>query len=175
MIRAGTKRVVRVVRTRLRGGSATSEQGTAIIEFVFVAVIVMVPLVYAIAAVATAQRSLLAVRDAAREAGRAFATTDEAATAELTVQRALARVTAAVRISLHNQGFADDTAVRFVPAGAGCDTTPITPVLAPGAEFTICVRRRTDLPGIPSILSGRGVTTTGRYVVHVDDYRSSPG
>ena len=53
--------------------------GSAIIEFVFVAVIVMVPLVYLIIAVATVQRSELAVSQAAREAGRAFATADSAA------------------------------------------------------------------------------------------------
>jgi hypothetical protein len=35
----------------------------------------------------------------------------------------------------------------------------------------ICVERSFGLPGVPSILSGRGVTTIGKYVVHVDDYR----
>ena len=43
--------------------------GSAIIEFVFVAVIVLVPLVYLIAAVATVQRTQVAVTQAARDAG----------------------------------------------------------------------------------------------------------
>ena len=41
----------------------------------------------------------------------------------------------------------------------------------PGAEFTVCVTRRAELPAIPSVLAGRGITTVGRYVVHVDDFR----
>jgi len=39
----------------------TGDDGTAIIEFVFVAIVVLLPLVYLIAAVATVQRSSLAV------------------------------------------------------------------------------------------------------------------
>jgi len=163
-----------MIRDRMTRLRQTSEQGSAIIEFVFVAVLVMVPLIYAIAAVAAVERSLLAVRDAARDAGRAFAATDAAATTELTVQRALARVAAAVRISLANQGLPDDADVRFVAAEARCDAPPITPMLTPGAEFAICVRRRMDVPGVPSILSGPSIMTVGRYVLHVDDYRSLP-
>jgi hypothetical protein len=169
-----TRLVLRAHRDRPRQSRPTRDQGTAVIEFVFVAVIVMVPLIYAIAAAATVQRSLLGVGDAAREAGRAFATTNLAATPELTTRRALERVTAAVRISLANQGLPDDADVRFVPAGADCDEAPITPGVTPGAEFTICVRRSMDLPAVPGILSGRGITTTGRYVLHIDDYRSLP-
>ena len=47
-----------------RGGP--DDGGNAILEFVFVALIVMVPLVYLIAAVATVQRTELAVTQAAR-------------------------------------------------------------------------------------------------------------
>jgi len=39
--------------------------------------------------------------------------------------------------------------------------------------FTVCVSRRVDLPGIPSMLAGRGITSTAGYTVHVDDYRVS--
>jgi Flp pilus assembly protein TadG len=70
-----------------RGGDA----GSAIIEFVFVAVIVMVPLVYLVVAVAAVQRSQLGVAQAAREAGRAFATSSGPAEAQV-------RVAAAVRL-----------------------------------------------------------------------------
>ena len=87
--------------------------GSAIIEFVFVAVIVMVPLVYLVVAVASIQRSELAVSQAAREAGRAFATADNA-------DQALPRADAAVRIALANEGLSDDVEVRYVPAGASC-------------------------------------------------------
>jgi Flp pilus assembly protein TadG len=139
--------------------------GSALIEFVFVAVIVLVPLVYLIAAVATVQRNRLAVSEAARDAGRAFATSDDAASAP-------GRAAAAVRLALTDQGLPNDATVRFVAAGRSCDAPPVRPRLAPGAEFAVCVSRSVSLPGVPSLLAGRGIRTVGRYVVHVDDFRS---
>lgn len=143
----------------------SGEDGTAIIEFVFVAIVMLLPLVYLVAAVAAVQRSSLAVSQAAREAGRAFATSDRA-------DQTAGRVRAAVRIALHDQGFDDDADLRFVAAGAGCGSARVVPRLDPGAQFTVCVIRRAELPAVPSVLQGRGVTTVGRYTVHVDEFRS---
>jgi Flp pilus assembly protein TadG len=155
------------VTDRLRRLVAVPDAGTAVIEFVFVAVLILVPLVYLVVAVASVQRSELAVSDAAREAGRAFATSDTAADAP-------GRARAAVRIALADQGLPDDAQVRYVAAGASCSAPAITPVLAPGAEFTVCVSRHQDVPAVPSVLAGRGITTVGEYVVHVDDFRTVP-
>jgi Flp pilus assembly protein TadG len=149
-----------VKRTRLGG----DDSGSAIVEFVFLAVVVMVPLVYLIAAVATVQRNTLAVTQAARDAGRAFATSDTAA-------QARQRVEAAVRLALADQGLPDDAATRFVASGAKCSDPAITPRLTPGAEFTVCVTRRVQLPAVPTVLTGRGIRTVGMYLVHVDDFR----
>ena len=143
---------------------ARDDAGTAIVEFVFVAVLVMVPLVYLIAAVATVQRNTLAVTQAARDAGRAFATSDSAAEAQR-------RVSAAIRLALADQGLPDDVDVRFVASGASCGAAPIVPRLTPGAEFTVCVSRRVSLPAVPSVLTGRGIRTVGKYTVHLDDLR----
>ncbi len=138
--------------------------GSAIIEFVFVAVVVMVPLVYLVVAVASVQRSELAVSQAAREAGRAFATADRAADAR-------PRAEAAIAIALRDQGLPTDVEVSYVPAGGSCDAAPVTPRLAAGAQFTVCVVRHVHLPAVPGVLAGKGITTIGRYTVHVDDYR----
>jgi Flp pilus assembly protein TadG len=154
-------RASRCAGRRDRGGDG----GSAIVEFVFVAVIVMVPLVYLIVAVAAVQRTQLAVSQAAREAGRAFATSSGAAQAQV-------RVSAAVRLALAAQGLPNDAVVRYVPSGSGCSAAAITPHVAPGAQFTVCVTRHTTLPGVPSVLAGRGVTAVGLYVVHIDDYRT---
>jgi Flp pilus assembly protein TadG len=143
------------------------DSGSAIVEFVFVAVIVMVPLVYLIAAVATVQRNTLAVTEAARDAGRAFATSEDAGQARI-------RVSAAVRLALADQGLPNDATVRFVASGSSCDGRSVAPRLNPGAEFTVCVQRRVALPGVPSVLAGRGIKTVGAYVVHVDDFRAAP-
>ena len=142
----------------------TDDGGSAIIEFVFVAVIVMVPLVYLIAAVATVQRNTLAVTQAARDAGRAFATSE-------TTGQARARVDAAVRLALADQGLPNDAAIRFVAAGSTCAAPAVTPRLLPGAEFTVCVTRRVQLPAVPTVLTGRGIRTVGEYLVHLDDFR----
>ncbi|MDQ2797336.1 MAG: hypothetical protein M3Y06_09265 [Actinomycetota bacterium] len=144
---------------------SSDESGSAIVEFVFVAVVVMVPLIYLIAAVATVQRSELATTQAARDAGRAYATSDTSALAS-------ARVRAAVRLAMTDQGLDNDATIRFVASGGDCaESPPIAPTLTPGAEFTVCVTRRAELPGVPSVLAGRGVRTTGAYIVHVDDFR----
>lgn len=152
-----------------RGSAAGRDDGgNAIIEFIFVAVIMMVPLVYLIAAVAVVQRDTAAVAQAARNAGRAFATSE-------TEVQARQRVAAAVHLALRDRGLPDDAQVRFVAAGAKCTDRRVTPRLAPGAVFTVCVTRRAHLPAVPSVLSGRGIKTVGMYVVHVDDFRPVPG
>ncbi len=144
---------------RLRG-----DDGNAVVEFVFVAVVVMVPLVYLVVAVAAVQRSNLAVTQAAREAGRAIATADS-------LGQGQARAEVAVRLALSDQGFdGADATITTVAPDTGCDGPRVAPTLEPGAEFAVCVTRRFGLPGVPSILDGRGVTTVGRFVVHVDDY-----
>ena len=143
-----------------------SDDGNAVVEFVFVAVVVMVPLVFFVVAVAVAQRSSLAVTQAAREAGRAIATADSVAQGQ-------ARAEVAVRLALSDQGIDDDATVSTVAADTDCDGARIAPTLAPGSDFAVCVTREVDLPGVPSILEGRGVRTVGRFVVHVDDYRAA--
>ena len=76
-----------------------------------------------------------------------------------------------MRIALRNQGISDGAEVRYVRAGGSCDGTPVAPRLVAGAQFTVCVIRHVRIPGVPSVLAGKGITTVGRYVVHVDDFR----
>jgi Flp pilus assembly protein TadG len=140
------------------------DEGSAIIEFIFVAVLIMVPLVYFIVAVASVQAGQLAVTNAAREAGRAFATADS-------VDEGLARAQAAARIAFADNGLHDAGLLRFVAPGQSCAAGPVSPTLNPGAEFTVCVRRESSLPAIPTLLQGKGITTEGRYALHIDDYR----
>jgi Flp pilus assembly protein TadG len=147
---------------------AAADDGNAIIEFVFVAVAVLVPLVYLIVAVAVVQRSRLATTNAARDVGRAVATADRLADAPVRAQ-------AALRIALANQGLTPpDVQLRYVAPGADCQAGPSQPpALTAGAEFQVCVIRHQPLPAVPTVLSGRGITTIGRYVVHVDEFRTS--
>ena len=146
-----------------------NDDGNAMIEFVFVAILVMVPLVYLVVAVATVQRARLAATNAARDVGRAIATSN-------TVAEAPDRAAAALRISLANEGLSPpDVQLRYVAAGADCRTgAAATPTLDPGAQFTVCVIRSQRLPAVPSVVSGRGIVTVGSYLVHVDEFRNRP-
>lgn len=141
------------------------ESGNAAIEFIFVALMILVPIVYFVTAVASIQRSNVGVAQAAREAGRAFASGESTADA-------VARARAAVRLALADQGLPDDAEMRFVPADASCSSRAITPLLAPGAVFAVCVVRHAQLPGVPTLIAGHGITTVGRYLIHVDDFRT---
>jgi Flp pilus assembly protein TadG len=141
------------------------ERASAIIEFIFVAVLVLVPLVYLIVAVAVVQRSRLATTNAARDVGRALATSATAEQAEVRAQ-------AALRAALHGQGLTPaEVELRYVEAGADCRSPATVPSLAPASVFTVCVIRHQPLPAVPTVLAGRGVTVIGRYLVHVDDFR----
>jgi Flp pilus assembly protein TadG len=142
------------------------DRGSALVEFVFLAFVMLIPLVYLVIVVATIERGDLAVTQAAREAGRAFATgrnTDDG----------VRRAQASVRLTLINQGLDPASAeIRYVAADRGCSAPPIRPRLQPGAVFLLCVRRTASLPGVPAMVGGRPLTTVGHYLVHVDDYRT---
>jgi Flp pilus assembly protein TadG len=149
-------------------GAATQDAGNAVIEFIFVALLVLVPLVYLTVAVAGVQRGRLALTDAARDVGRAIASTPSGGDVDL-------RASAALRIALASQGLAvSDVDVRYVTAGASCQAEGIEPALTAGAEFAVCVIGHRQLPGIPSIVAGRAITLVGRYVVHLDEFRTAP-
>ncbi|MDQ2957305.1 MAG: pilus assembly protein [Actinomycetota bacterium] len=141
--------------------------GNAIIEFVFVAILVLVPLIYLIVAVAVVQRARLATTNAARDVGRAIATANS-------LDQADGRAQAALRIAIANQGLQpSQVQLRYVAPGADCQNGPaVTPALTAGAQFQVCVIRHQQLPAVPSIVSGRGIVAVGRYLVHIDDFRT---
>lgn len=154
-------RRLRTAAMRLR----RDDGGSAIVEFTFLAVLVMLPLVYLVVAVAVVQRSSSAAGDAARAAGRALGQADSLADGGR-------RAEAAVRMVFEDQGLPPDSAqIRIVAASTDCSGRSMAPSLAPGSEFAVCVVTRAEIPGVPTIFEGRGIQTVGRYVVHVDDFR----
>jgi hypothetical protein len=117
------------------------ERGTAIVEFVWLALLLLVPLVYVVLAVFGAQRTSFAAAAAARSAGRAFATAPDEASA-------YARAREAVRLALDDQGV-DASAhltIRCRPLPAHC--------LSPGSIITAEVRTYAALPLMPAVLGG---------------------
>lgn len=118
--------------------SGGRDAGNAIVEFLGVALVLLVPLVYLVLVLGRLQAAAFAVDGAAREAVRAVLAAPAA-----DVDPEVAAL-AAVRIALADQGLVpgDDTLVlTCVPA---CDR--------PGAEVVAHVELGVDLPLVPAFL-----------------------
>jgi hypothetical protein len=147
----------------LRARSGDGEQGSAIVEFVFIALVVFLPLVYIVAGFSAVQRGVFASTEAAREAGRALGTAPDPATGQ-------ARAEAAVRIAVEDQSVeATDVVLAYAAVGAGCDAAgSYVPTLTPGEEFTVCVTVTVRVPLLPDFIDAN--TATGEFVVERDRY-----
>lgn len=139
--------------------------GAAVVEFVLLGVVLLVPLMYLVLALSAVQRSVYGVTQAAREAGRAYVTGTAAAAA--------ARADYAARLALADQGLpADGVEIRYAAADSDCAAAGTQPwPLAPGAVFAVCVTRPLRVPAVPGFLTGGRTTVTGRYLVHADEHR----
>jgi hypothetical protein len=115
------------------------DDGSAIVEFVWLAVLLMIPLVYVVLTAVTLQRAAFAVTTAARDGARAYAT---AGSDRLGEQRA----EAAVALAMHDQGVSWAASGRVVSCGP-CD-------YAPGSMFTVALSQRVALPLVPDWLCG---------------------
>ena len=142
------------------------DDGRALIEVVFLAVLVLVPIVYLMAFLLRVQSATLAVAQAARDAGRLIEMADDPNTA-------VANAEDAVATALADQHVSDDGAqLKFVDAGGDCLSGPaITASLTGGSTYDVCVIAVVRLPGIPTVLSGSSNTVTGVYTVHIGALR----
>lgn len=135
------------------------EEGSAIVEFVFLGVLLLIPLVYLTLMIARVQAGSYAVAQAAREAGRAFVTAEGDDTA-------YGRAQAAAAIAFADQGF----------AGTGTVTTSCaaTPCLSPENTITVEAAVLVPLPLIPSFARNvipLEVPVSSTHVVTVDRFR----
>ena len=116
------------------------ERGTAIVEFVWLAILLLVPLLYIVLAVFDTQRTAYAASAAARSASRAFVTAPDQRTG-------YARAEAAARLAFTDQGI-DRPAFRLTitcrPAPGRC--------LSPGSVVSAEVHSAADLPFMPTAL-----------------------
>ncbi len=127
------------------------DRGSAALEFIFVGVLMLVPLVYLIVALGMIQGQALGVEAGARHIARAVATAADGADAGHRADRILASVTAEYGID------PDVVDVRFscAPAGATCPDA--------GALLSVTVSTRVPLPLAPPIL---GLDRIARIPVH---------
>jgi hypothetical protein len=139
------------------------ERGSALVEFVFVALVVFVPLVYLVAGFSAVQRGVFASTAAAREAGRALGTAPDPVSGQARAERA-------VQLAVQDQSVdATDVRLAYAPRGASCDAAgSYTPTLTPGEVFSVCVTVTVRIPLLPDFIDAN--TTTGRFVVERDRY-----
>ena len=135
------------------------DEGTAVLEFVYLAVLLMIPLVYVLLAAFQVQRAAFGVTEAARQAGRAYATaTDPAA--------GLDRARLASALALADQGV-DGAAPEVEDPGA----------LAPGSRVRVTVRATVTLPVLGLLLPGDLEPTIPVRATHaevVDTFQAAP-
>lgn len=152
----------RGVRARRR--RVGRDEGRAIIEVMFLAVLLLIPVIYILASVLRLQSATLGVAQAARDAGRLIETTDGTGTSDAT------RV---ARVAMHDQHIDSSTLrLRVVAPGADCRSArEVMPSREPGATYDLCVIATVTLPGVPTVLSGSRNTVTGVYTVHIGQLR----
>lgn len=144
--------------------AATGDDGNAIVEFVYLAVLLMVPLVYVLLTVFRVQGAAFAVSSAAREAGRVFATSDGA-------DDAGPRAFTAASIVMRDSNLPLDAADLRI----SCSSSPC---LVPGSRVTVVIAYDVSLPLLPRLFDGRAPATvrvTGRHLEVVDRFRVGAG
>ena len=148
---------------RRRLGMVADETGSALVEFVFIALVVFVPLIYILAGFSAVQRGVFASTAAAREAGRAIGTAPDAV-------NGMSRANRAAQLAVEAQSVAaTDVRVAYAAAGVDCaNSGGYTPTLAPGEEFSVCVRVTVRIPFLPEFIDAN--TATGQFVVERDRY-----
>ena len=115
------------------------ESGTALVEFVWLAILLIVPLLYIVLAAFDTQRAAYAASSAARSAGRAFVTAPDQASG-------YARAEAAVRLAYRDQGIESQPDVRI-----SCRPDPRN-CLTPGSVVRAEIGSSVDLPLMPAAL-----------------------
>ena len=146
-----------ILRLRVRLGRR--DQGRAIVEFLVVGMLLLVPVVYFVVTLARVQAAAFAVSTASREAGRAFTTAADD-------DGAYARAQAAARISFEDFDFGPDGDVELRCDGSPC----LRPEGRVEAVATVNVR----LPLVPDLLSGAIPTVlpvSATHVATVDRFR----
>ena len=135
------------------------DEGNALVEFTYLAVLLMVPLVYVLTSAFQVQRAAFGVTEAARQAGRAYARADSPATGQ-------ERAVAASALALRDQGI-DDPA----PPGISC---PDAPCLTPGSSVRVTVSYTVRLPVISALFpagAGPGIPVTATHTEVVDTFQ----
>jgi hypothetical protein len=157
--------VIRVISLRWRRRIAEprgDDTGSAVIEFLTLGVLMLVPLVYLVITLGRIQAASFAVDGAAREAARIYVGADSEATAD-------SRAMAVTDLALRDQGF--PSSARQGPT-IRCS---LSPCLTPGGQVSVAVGVSVVLPGVPGVVDrfvSLHVIVRSRHTAVVDTFRS---
>ncbi|RJS45164.1 hypothetical protein [Nocardioides cavernaquae] len=145
----------------MRRGTSRDEQGSALVEFVWLGMLLLVPLVYVLIAVFDVQRGAFGVAAASRAAGRAYALAD-------TDAEGARQARAAALIALADQGLDGhpfDLAITCQPGPPPCH--------ARGKTIVVQIGSRVTLPLSPPALGGDAPTfaVSAEHRVPIGRYR----
>ena len=116
----------------------SDDGGSAVIEFSWLAILLLIPLIYLVLCLARLQAGSYAVTQAARESARAFVTAEDD-------ESARARSHTAAEIAFADQGFDGQGQL-----GLACTASPC---LSPGASVTTRAAVAVPLPLAPAFLA----------------------
>ena len=148
-------RRLRRLRARLLG---RRDDGRAVIEFIFLGILMLLPLLYLVLTMARLQAASFSASLASREAGRAFVTADTDADGH-------ARAQAAARLAFRDFGFDQDATVAVT-----CDGSPC---LRPEGVVRSDVRIEVQLPLVPDFIAEHvpsSVSVSSTHVSSVDRF-----
>jgi len=128
------------------------------VEFVYLSLLLMIPLLYALLAVFQIQGAAFAVTEASRQAGRAFVRAG-------TPDEGHARADKAVQLALSDQQIHAAVTPSFFCDPAPCD-------LSSGQRVEVRVSYTVALPFLGTLLGERaGIPVTGSHVEYVDRFK----
>ena len=141
-------------------GRRRDESGTALVEVTWLAILLLVPLVYLVLAVYDVQRHAFASTAAARAAGRAFVLAPDGA-------QAASAARAAAEVALADQ----DVDAGGVNLRLTC--LPVGDCLAPGSVVRVEVRTQVRLPLVPTALGdgAPSIRVDARHTVPYGTFR----
>ena len=136
------------------------EEGTAVVEFIWLAILLIIPIVYILIAVFDVQRAAYGVSAASRSAARAFILSPD-------VETAYQRANRAAIVALGDQRVEGATVeIICTPRPADC--------LTPGSSVRVVVRLTQPLPLTPTAL-GDQIAPITVDSTHVEPYGSYRG
>lgn len=129
--------MLRCLSERFRAAAQKEDDGgSAVLEFTFLGLLLLVPVVYLVLTVGAVQGASFAVVGAADQAAKVFVDSE-------TSEEAHARAQQAVDLAVNDFGFPPDDAAVTITCAGTC--------LEPGSSVTVAVNLRVPLPLIPTM------------------------